>query len=74
MAGTKTEPKYIGPVITTELTDSHALVVKEGSDSKSRKIPLHLARPYFPRSEAKLTKRKNHDLPTNVQTKKYKVI
>ena len=74
MPGTKKLDKYIGPVIATEVTDSHALVLVEGTESKCKKIPLHLARPYFPRSDSKiLTKRKNIDLPTDVALKKIKV-
>ena len=67
------EDKYIGPMTAVEVTDSHAVVLKKGSDSKCTKYPLHISRQYFPRSEAKLTKRKCTDLPTYVATKKLKV-
>ena len=73
MPGTKKEDKYIGPMTAADVTNSHALVLKEGSDSKYRKYPLHISRQYFPRSEAKLTKRKCTDLPTDAATKKLKV-
>ena len=73
MPGTKKEAKYIGPMTAVEVTYSHALVLKKGSDSNCSKYPLHISRQYFPRSEAKLTKRKCTDLPTDVATKKLKV-
>ena len=73
MHGTKKVAKYIGPMTAVEVTDSHALVLKKGSDSKCSKYPLHISRQCFPRSEAKLTKRKCTDLPTDVATKKLEV-
>ena len=73
MPGTKKESKYIGPMTAAKVTDSHALVLKEGRDSKYSKYPLHISRQYFPRSEDKLTKRKCTDLATDVVTKRFKV-
>ena len=74
MPGTKKEAKYIGPMTVAELTDSHALVLKKGSDSKFSKYPLHISRPYFPLSESKSNlKRKCTDLTTDITTKKLKV-
>ncbi|KAI6651857.1 hypothetical protein LOD99_4736 [Oopsacas minuta] len=70
--GTKKGGKYIGPMTVSKVTESHALVLKEGSDSKLGKYPLHLTRQYVPRSEAKSPKRKCTDVPTDVVTKKFK--
>ena len=73
MPGTKTEHKYIGPMIAADVTDSHALVLKDGSDCQYKKVPLHISRQYFPRS--KITKHKsNDDLQSVVVSKKFKVI
>ena len=71
MPGTKTEPKYLGPMTAVGVTDSHVLVQKE--NSKYKKVPLHISRKYYPRSETKVTKRKSPDLPTDVTAKKFKV-
>ena len=64
MPGTKKEAKYIGPMTAVEVTDSHALVLKKGSDSKCRKYPLHISQDNTFRGQ---TKRKcTDDLPTDV--------
>ena len=49
MPGSKKENKYIGPMVATNVTESHALVQK-GASSKLQKVPLHISIPYHPRS------------------------
>ena len=68
MPGTKKQSKYLGPMKVTELTDSHALVLTDDG-VKTKKVPLHISKSYFPRSEVK---RKNTDSSNDLPTKKHK--
>lgn len=51
---TKTQNKYIGPIVADDVTDTH--VISHGKDDQKRKkVSLEIARLYHPRFDANIS-------------------
>ena len=68
MPGSKKENKYIGPMVAKNVTENH-LLAQKGESSKLKKIPLHISKPYYPRS----SKQRSPSPTTEMPTKKLKM-
>ena len=59
MPNTKRQQKYMGPQTVKRVTDSHVVISQDQlGKQKEKRIPIHIARPYFER-DANLSRKAN---------------